>query len=100
MQFTLNPEHVHFLISRSPEMSENEVVNLVANASEIFINKEKLVAGRFSWQNSCSAFSVSKWDIDKICNYILTQPEHHKKTTFAEEYDKMLKYYNQTLSKN
>ena len=95
-----NPEHVHFLISRSPEMSENEVVNLVANASEIFINKEKLVAGRFSWQNSCSAFSVSKWDIDKICNYILTQPEHHKKTTFAEEYDKMLKYYNQTLSKN
>jgi len=95
-----NPEHVHFLISRSPEMSENEVANLIANASEIFINKEKLVAGRFLWQTSCSAFSVSKWDIDKICNYILSQPEHHKKTTFAEEYDKMLKYYNQTLSKN
>ena len=94
-----NPEHVHFLISRSSEMSENEVANLIANASEIFINKENLVAGRFSWQNSCSAFSVSKWDIDKICNYILKQPEHHKKTTFAEEYDKMLKYYNQTLSK-
>jgi len=94
-----NPEHVHFLISRSPEMSEKEIADLVANASESFINKERLVVGRFSWQNSCSAFSVSKGDIDKVCKYILNQPIHHKKKTFAEEFDEFLKFYQQSLVK-
>jgi len=94
-----NPEHIHFLISRSPEMSEKEIADLVASASETFINKERLVAGRFSWQNSCSAFSVSKGDIDKVCKYILNQPIHHKKKTFAEEYALFLKFYQQTLEK-
>lgn len=93
-----NPEHVHFLMSRSPEMSEKEVADLVAEASEIFINANKLCVGHFSWQKSCSAFSVSKWDIDKICKYILNQSEHHKKETFADEYNRLLKFYQQTLS--
>ena len=93
-----NSEHIHFLVSRSPNMSETELANLVADASEIFINTNKLCVGRFSWQKSCSAFSVSKKDIDKVCKYILGQPEHHKKETFAEEYDNFLKFYQQTLS--
>jgi hypothetical protein len=88
------------LVSRNPEMSEKVVADLVANASEIFINNEKLVMGHFVWQQSCSAFSVSKGDIDKVCKYILNQPEHHKKTTFAQEYDDFLKFYQHTLLEN
>jgi len=93
-----NPEHVHFLASRDPAMSEKELADLIANASEIFINKNKLCKGRFYWQTSCSAFSVSKGDIDRVCKYILNQPEHHKKQTFAEEYTEFLKFYQHTLS--
>ena len=33
-----NPEHVHFLVSRDPAMSEKDLAELIANASEIFIN--------------------------------------------------------------
>jgi hypothetical protein len=95
-----NPEHVHFLVSRNPEMSEKVVADLVANASEIFINNEKLAVGHFVWQHSCSAFSVSKGDIDKVCKYILNQPEHHKKKTFAQEYDEFLNFYQHTLLEN
>ena len=94
-----NPEHVHFLVSRSPNMSEKEVADLVADASESFINKERLVVGRFSWQRSCSAFSVSKGDVDRVCKYILNQPNHHKKRTFAEEIDEFLKFYQRNLAK-
>jgi len=94
-----NPEHVHFLVSRDPAMSEEELANLIANASEIFINNNKLCKGKFYWQPSCSAFSVSKKDIDKVCNYILSQSVHHKKQTFEEEYDAFLKFYQHTLSK-
>ena len=95
-----NPEHVHFLVSRNPVMSEQELADQVAQASEIFINNNNLCKGRFCWQSSCSAFSVSKGDIDKVCKYILGQPEHHKKHTFAEEYDKFIQFYQQTLSEN
>jgi REP element-mobilizing transposase RayT len=93
-----NPEHVHFLVSRDPSVSENDLAELIANASEIFINANNLCKGKFCWQPSCSAFSVSKKDIDRVCKYIYNQPEHHKKQTFAEEYDEFLKFYQQTLS--
>jgi len=93
-----NPEHTHFLVSRNPAISEQELADSIAKSSEIFINNNKLCKGRFYWQPSCSAFSVSKGDVDKVCKYIFNQPEHHKKQTFAEEYDLFLKFYQHTLS--
>ena len=92
-----NPEHVHFLVSRDPGMSENALADLIAGASEIFINNNNLCKGKFYWQPSCSAFSVSKGDIDKVCQYIKNQPIHHKKRTFAEEYERFMKFYQRTL---
>jgi len=93
-----NPDHVHFLVSRDPAMSEKELANLIANASEIFINEKRLFQNKFYWQSSCSAFSVSKRDINKVCKYILNQPEHHKKQTTADEYKQFLRFYQHTLS--
>jgi REP element-mobilizing transposase RayT len=93
-----NPEHVHFLVSRAPTISEQSLANVVANSSERFINENKLaINGRFSWQSSASAFSVSKSDVDRVCKYILAQPEHHKITTFEEEYEQFMKYYQEAL---
>ena len=92
-----NPEHVHFLISRSPKLSEENIATIVAESSQLFINENKLCAGHFEWQNSASAFSVSKSDVDKVCKYILNQPEHHRKVTFQEEYEEFIKFYQKTL---
>ena len=92
-----NPEHIHFLISRSPRLSEEVLATIAADSSSKFINENKLCQGVFEWQESASAFSVSKSDVDKVCKYILNQPEHHKKVTFTEEYDEFLKHYQKTL---
>ena len=92
-----NPDHVHFLASRSPKISEEMLATIVADSCTKFINDNKLSQGLFSWQESASAFSVSKSDVDKVCKYILNQPEHHQKVTFGEEYDKLLKHYQKTL---
>ena len=92
-----NPEHAHFLVSRSPILSETELLTIVADSSAQFINENKLVKSRFLWQDSASAFSVSKSGVDQVCKYILNQPQHHKKITFAEEYEKFLKHYQKTL---
>ena len=92
-----NPEHVHFLVSRSPKLSEENLASIVAESSQRFINQNKLCDSQFAWQESASAFSVSKSDVDKVCKYILNQPEHHRRVSFAEEYDEFLKFYQKTL---
>jgi len=92
-----NPEHVHFVASRTPKLSEEELATIVAQSSERFINENKLCIGRFTWQESAAAFSVSKSDVDRVCKYILNQPKHHRKVSFAEEYEAFIKYYQKTL---
>ena len=93
-----NPEHVHFLISRSPNISEKSIATIVANSSERFINENKFCQGKFKWQDTCSAFSVSKGDVSIVCNYILNQQEHHRKVTYMEEYDAFIQFYQKTIN--
>lgn len=64
-----NPEHVHILVSRSPDISEIELATIIADSTERFINTNKLARGNFVWQQSASAFSVSKSDIDKVIRF-------------------------------
>ena len=92
-----NPEHIHFLVSRSPKMSEEKLASIIAESSFQFINENKLCNHKFVWQDSCSAFSVSKSEVDKVCKYILNQQEHHKKISFTEEYETFLKFYQKTI---
>lgn len=91
-----NPEHVHFLISKSPKISEEDIVSIIAESSQKFINQNKLCKGNFAWQDSAAAFSISKSDIDKVCKYILNQPLHHKKVSFEEEYQSFIQFYQQS----
>jgi putative transposase len=93
-----NPEHMHFLVSRSPNIDEEKLATIVANSSAKFINENKLCKFQFQWQMSCSAFSISKSEIDKTCKYILNQPIHHKKHTFKEEYEAFIKFYQKTIN--
>jgi putative transposase len=93
----VNPDHVHFLVSRSPKIPEELLTSVVAESSAKFINQNKLSSGNFAWQEPAAAFFVSKSDVDKVCKYILNQPEHHRKITFTEEYDTFMKFYQKTL---
>jgi len=92
-----NHEHAHILLSPSPKLSEEELATIIAESSERFINENKLCMGKFSWQESAAAFSVSKSDVDRVCKYILNQPKHHSKVSFAEEYESFMKFYQKTL---
>jgi REP element-mobilizing transposase RayT len=94
-----NPEHIHLLVSRAPNLSEESLATIIANSSEHFINENKLTLIPFQWQQSASAFSVSKSDVDRTCKYILNQPKHHRKVSFTEEYEKFMKHYQESLKK-
>ena len=78
--------HVHILFGLNPSISVSDTVHDIKRSSSLFINKEKLCPGRFSWQEGYGGFSYSRSQISDIYNYIANQESHHKKKTFHEEY--------------
>jgi putative transposase len=92
-----NPEHLHFLVSRSPSITEEQLATKVADSSEYFINKEQLCEKHFAWQQTAAAYSVSKKEVDHVCQYILNQKEHHFKVGYQEECDMFLKIYMEKI---
>ena len=92
-----NPEHIHFLVSRSPEISEEKLARIIAESTEKFINHNKLCPFKFEFQKTAAAFSVSRSDVEKVIKYILDQPIHHKKTSFAEEYRYFMNTYQKPI---
>jgi putative transposase len=86
-----NPDHTHVLIGLSPSVSISEQARDIKACSSKWINENKLVMGRFSWQDGYGAFSYSKSQIDAVSKYILNQPLHHKSASFRDEYLDILK---------
>jgi len=87
------PDHIHAFIGLRPAMAIADIVRDIKNNSSNFINENKFVKGKFSWQQGYGAFSYSHSHIDKVYNYILNQEAHHKKKAFKEEYLELLKKF-------
>jgi putative transposase len=87
------PDHVHLLVGIKPSMAISDLVRDLKAGSSNFINQQHWVKGKFNWQEGFGAFSYSKSQIDNVIKYILSQEEHHKKTTFREEYFDFLKKF-------
>jgi putative transposase len=86
-------DHVHILIGQNPSIAIADLVKEIKTGTTHFINNEKLIKYKFSWQEGYGAFSYSKSQLDKVVKYIHNQPIHHKKTTFREEYLDFLKKF-------
>jgi len=84
------PDHIHVFFGFRPNQSLSALMQNVKRDSSEWINKEKLVVGRFSWQEGYGAFSYSKSQIPQVIKYIDNQEKHHGKRTFIEEYRKIL----------
>jgi len=87
------PDHTHVLIGLKPSVALSDVVRDVKNASTNFVNRNRWVAGRFSWQEGFGAFSYGHSQLTGIINYIKDQEQHHASRTFRQEYIQFLKKY-------
>jgi putative transposase len=87
------PDHIHLLVSIKPSIAISDLVRDVKSGSSKFINEQNWINGKFNWQEGFGAFSYSKSQIDSVIQYILNQEEHHKKTTFKEEYFDFMKKF-------
>ena len=87
------PDHIHAFIGLKPVISISDLVRDIKNNSSKWINENKLINGKFQWQEGYGAFSYSHSQIENVYNYILNQEDHHKIKTFREEYVEFLKKF-------
>jgi putative transposase len=87
------PDHVHILIGLRPTQSISDLMKETKQFSSKWINDNRLVQGKFEWQEGYGAFSYSKSQVSSVINYIENQEKHHSKKTFLEEYREMLEKF-------
>ena len=68
-------------------------MQLIKGESSFWINKVKLTKNRFEWADEYFGVSVSESDVGSVREYIKTQEEHHKKKTWVEEYEDLMKHH-------
>ena len=79
-------DHVHVFVGLKPAMPIPDLIRDIKNNSSNFINENKWVNGKFSWQEGYGVFSYSHSQIDNVYRYIANQEAHHEKKTFKDEY--------------
>ncbi len=83
-------DHIHLLVSLGTEQTIAKIAMLIKGKSSFWVNKQKLSKSKFEWQDEYIALSVSFSAVDKVRAYISNQEIHHRKKTFAEEYEEFL----------
>lgn len=86
-------DHIHCLVAINSFQSITTIVQLLKGESANWINENSLLQERFEWQDEYFAMSVSHSQLPAVRSYILNQDLLHKRKTFADEYDELLKKY-------
>jgi len=86
-------DHVHALVSMNQKQSPSDLMFHIKRSSSLWINDNRFVMGKFSWQEGFGAFSYGKSQIPDVVNYIANQEVHHKTRNFMEEYSELLKLF-------
>ncbi len=88
-----NPDHTHVLVGLNPAISVSKLIEQIKSGSSKWMNEKKFLPQKFHWQGGYGAFSYSKSQTERVVQYILDQPLHHKKHSFREEYLGFLKKF-------
>jgi REP element-mobilizing transposase RayT len=84
-------DHVHIVTTLPRTMSQAELIEKIKKVSSKWIKTLATRYRGFFWQRGYGAFSVSPSQLDDVLRYIETQQEHHRASTFQEEYRELLR---------
>ncbi len=84
-------DHIHLLIAHPRTSSPAQLVEVIKTGSSKWMKTKGVIT--FHWQNGYGAFSISPSHRPALEKYIEGQREHHRKTTFEEEYRTLLRKY-------
>jgi putative transposase len=80
-------DHVHLLVIFPATITIADLLKHVKGVSSRFINETLRPPAQFKWQGSYGAFTVSRWDVARIKEYIKRQKEHHRSGELVPEFE-------------
>ncbi len=83
--------HVHILVQMKPTHTLSVMVGKVKANSSKWLNEQRRMMLKFGWQDGYGAFTVSESMVEVTRKYVRNQKEHHRKMTFEEEFERMLR---------
>ncbi len=87
-------DHIHCLVSLGSEQTVSKIAQLIKGESSFWLNnKSGLDLTSFAWQDDYFAVSVSESALPAVRAYIDNQQNHHRKVSFAEEYNEFIEKY-------
>ena len=89
-------EHAHLGLAIPPHMRVSEAVQKLKANSSRWMSDEHV--NGFEWQQGYAAFSVSISHTAALVKYINDQQAHHKRVSFEEEFERILKKHGLSLS--
>ena len=87
-------DHVHILCTLSRKIALMNLLEKVKSHSSKWIKTKGPQYNQFYWQHGYGAFSVNPKKIHIVESYIKNQRAHHEKSTFKDEFRKLLKNYD------
>jgi REP element-mobilizing transposase RayT len=87
-------DHVHMVFSLHPTVALSELVMHIKVSSNKYIKENNLFPKFSSWVVKYGAFTYDLGAKDNLIAYVKNQKEHHKRTSFIEEYLLFLKEFN------
>lgn len=85
--------HIHMLIGIHQSISLMELVREIKRSSSVWIKQSGNSPKFEGWSKEYAAFSVSWEAKENVINYIKNQEEHHRVTSFDDEYKSILKQH-------
>jgi REP element-mobilizing transposase RayT len=82
-------DHLHILSSLHTTVCLADFVKDIETGSALWIKDNSVFKSFSHWQEGYGAFTCSRRDIDDLIEYIKKQEEHHRRTSFVEEYRKL-----------
>jgi REP element-mobilizing transposase RayT len=86
-------DHVHLLCALSRTCDAATMVKEVKRGSSLWLKTRGPELNDFAWQNSYGIFSIGFWQLGAVRDYIAGQEEHHRKTSFQDEFRQLLHRY-------
>jgi putative transposase len=91
------PDHAHWLVSLHQQMSVADALREIKASSSRWIHDQYPAMRQFAWQAGYGAFAVSYSNLGAVEAYIKGQAEHHRATSFQEEFLAFLKRHEITF---
>ena len=83
-------DHVHILVNLARTVSVSQVLEETKKSSSKWLKTQGPEFTAFAWQGGYGAFAVSESHLEGVRLYIAEQRQHHRQTTFQDEYRTLL----------